>query len=112
MAFKTFQVHLVSTNSGGGGDKLLNKLPENYTFIHDFFVLHKSNWLNEVIKTSTNMCTREQHLGETREGTQKFKFNISNHRNFRVNFPMIFIYFYFLKNKFKSNNKQNLWNLI
>ena len=26
--------------------------------------------------------TRELHLGEVRQGTLKFEFNISNHRNF------------------------------
>ena len=34
---------------------------------------------------------------EFRQGTLKFKFNISNHRNFSVNLPIVFIYFYFVK---------------
>ena len=35
---------------------------------------------------------REQHLGEIRQETLKLKFNISNHHNFLVNIPIVFIY--------------------
>ena len=39
---------------------------------------------------------REQHLGEVRQEMLKSKFNISNHRNFSVNLPIVFIYVYFV----------------
>ena len=39
---------------------------------------------------------REHHLGEVRQGTLQLKFDISNHRNFSVNLPIVFIYFYFV----------------
>ena len=34
---------------------------------------------------------REQHLGEVRQGTLKLKIDISNHRNFSMNLPIVFI---------------------
>ena len=33
------------------------------------------------------------------KGTLKFQFNVRNHRNFRVNLPIVFIYLYFVKKK-------------
>ena len=46
----------------------------------------------------------EQLLVEVRQGTFILKFNKSNHRNFSVNLPIVFIY---LK-KIKSNHQENL----
>jgi len=40
---------------------------------------------------------RKQHLGEVRQGMLNLKLNISNHRYFAVNLPIVFIYFYFVK---------------
>ena len=40
---------------------------------------------------------REQHLGEVQQEELKLIFYLSNHRNFSVNLPVVFIYFYFVK---------------
>ena len=41
----------------------------------------------------------EQHQGEVQQGMLKFKFNISNRRNFLMNLPILFILCYFVKKK-------------
>ena len=46
------------------------------------------------------------------KGTLKFQFNVRNHRNFRVNLPIVFIYLYFVKKKKNKKRVENLKNIV
>ena len=54
-----------------------------------------TSFIRKNFKYNNQENLENKHPGEVGQGTLKLKYNISNHRNFSVNLPMVFIYFYF-----------------
>ena len=73
--------------SGMAFDIYLQVLPERISYL-------------STRKTSSASCSSTRNM--------KFEFNMGNYQKFWVNLPIVFIYFYIVTKKFKSNHQENL----
>ena len=63
-----------------------------------------SNLTTRRILRTTSRCSSTRNI--------EIKFNERNHRNCWVNLPIVFIFFCFVKKKFKSNHQENLESIV